>query len=132
MSGLGNVGIHARLLECDLKNSFTKDDIILTVWSSWTREDRYDVATCRFGRPTWTASGDVFRMYDKNFIDNCRFIFENVEKGIKEDEFKKIVKSKLELELLDIQSASFQGWRGSISRLLSGYRPLKAFIFPAS
>ena len=31
---------------------------------------------------------------DKNFIDNCRFIFENVEKGIKEDEFKKIVKSK--------------------------------------
>lgn len=31
---------------------------------------------------------------DKNFINNCRFIFENVEKGIKEDEFKKIVKSK--------------------------------------
>ena len=31
---------------------------------------------------------------DKNFISNCRFLFENVEKGIKEDEFKKIVQSK--------------------------------------
>ena len=70
MSGLGNVGIHARLLECDLKNSFTEDDIILIVWSSWTREDRYDVATCKFGRPTWTASGDILHTYDKNFIDN--------------------------------------------------------------
>ena len=31
---------------------------------------------------------------DKNFLSNCRFLFENVEKGIKEDEFKKIVQSK--------------------------------------
>jgi hypothetical protein len=81
MSGLGNVGIHARLLECDLRNTFTKDDIILTVWSSWTREDRYDVAQCKFGRPTWTASGDVLHRYDKNFIDNYWSINNDVVKN---------------------------------------------------
>lgn len=31
---------------------------------------------------------------DANFIKNCRFIFERVEKGIKLEEFKKIAKSK--------------------------------------
>lgn len=70
MSGLGNVAIQSRMLECDLRNNFTKDDIILVVWSSWTREDRYDVEASRFGRPSWTCHGDILLSYDKKFIAN--------------------------------------------------------------
>ena len=39
--GLGNVGIQHKMLECDLKNKFTADDLVLVAWSGWTREDRY-------------------------------------------------------------------------------------------
>lgn len=69
ISGLGNVGIHSRLLECDLRNTFKTDDIILVVWSTWGREDRYDVAMGRFDRPSWSSAGDIMHSYDKEFID---------------------------------------------------------------
>jgi hypothetical protein len=69
LSGLGNVGIHSRLIECDLRNTFTKDDIILVVWSSWSREDRYDTKI-HCGGTKWTATGDVMFSYDKDFIKN--------------------------------------------------------------
>jgi hypothetical protein len=68
VSGLGNAGMHSRLLECDLRNTFTKDDIILVVWSSWSREDRYD--TKIQGGTKWTAAGDVMFVYDTDFIKN--------------------------------------------------------------
>ena len=68
--GIGNVGIQSRLIECDLRNTFTKDDIILIVWSSWTREDRYDVAKSRFTDFRWSVTGDVLHTYDKEFVDN--------------------------------------------------------------
>lgn len=70
LSGSGNVGIHARLTECDLRNTFTKDDIILVVWSSWSREDRYDVKQSRNAMPGWSVTGDVLHSYDKEFVDN--------------------------------------------------------------
>jgi hypothetical protein len=69
-SGIGNVGIHSRLLECDIRNKFTEDDIILVVWSSWTREDRYDVKQTRYSNFGWSVTGDVLHSYDKAFIDN--------------------------------------------------------------
>lgn len=68
--GLGNVGIHSRLLECDLTNKFTKDDIILVVWSSWNREDRYDVKVRQNVCPKWTSLGDVHTSYNKSFVKN--------------------------------------------------------------
>jgi hypothetical protein len=68
--GLGNVAIHSRMLECDLQHKFTQDDIILVVWSSWTREDRYDVEKSIFPRPSWNSTGDILHEYDKKFIDN--------------------------------------------------------------
>jgi hypothetical protein len=67
--GIGNVGIHSRMIECDIRNSFTDEDILMVVWSSWTREDRSDIKKSTFGLG-WTALGDVFNSYDKNFIDN--------------------------------------------------------------
>jgi hypothetical protein len=67
VSGLGNVGVHSRLIECDLRNTITEDDIILVVWSSWTREDRYNI---KLQGPKWTGTGDVMFSYDEDFIKN--------------------------------------------------------------
>lgn len=39
MAGLGNVGIHQRVLEADCKFNFTKDDKIMIMWTSWCRND---------------------------------------------------------------------------------------------
>jgi hypothetical protein len=69
LAGLGNVGIHARLIECDMRNAFTQDDIILVVWSSWSREDRYNVTKSRHNLG-WSMTGDVLHSYDKEFIDS--------------------------------------------------------------
>lgn len=62
--GIGNVGIFHKLVECNLKNKFTKKDLILIQWSSWTREDRF--------RESWIASGNIFSnvSYDDKFINN--------------------------------------------------------------
>jgi hypothetical protein len=62
MSGLGNVGIFHRLVECDLKNTFSEDDLILILWSHWHREDRYI--------RHWQAHGNIFHgaYYDDNFV----------------------------------------------------------------
>jgi len=68
--GLGNVGIQARLIECDLRNKFNKDDLVFVVWSSWTREDRFDVRKTLLTHASWNGTGDILHSYDKKFIDN--------------------------------------------------------------
>lgn len=61
ISGLGNVGIFHRLVECDLKNNFTKDDLIIVLWSHWHREDRYNDG--------WKSHGNVFHDgYGQEFV----------------------------------------------------------------
>ena len=37
--GIGNIAITSKILECDLKHKFTKDDLIIVNWSSWHRID---------------------------------------------------------------------------------------------
>jgi hypothetical protein len=70
LPGLGNVGIHSRMIECDLRNNFNSNDIILVVWSSWTREDRYSINKSALDGSLWNCTGDVLYLYDKQFIDN--------------------------------------------------------------
>jgi hypothetical protein len=62
--GIGNVGIFHRMVECDLKNKFTEKDLILVLWSSWSREDRF--------KSIWMASGNVFGniYYGEKFTKN--------------------------------------------------------------
>lgn len=74
--GIGNVGIIHKMLECDLKYSFTDEDLILVVWSSWNREDRY-----KDGR--WLAGGNILNSmyYDKSFIEKYWSIENNIVKN---------------------------------------------------
>jgi hypothetical protein len=76
--GLGNVGVQSRLLECDLRNKFNEDDIILAVWSSWSREDRFDIKNSLLLKQSWStgggtlnhrwsAGGGTMHSYTKNF-----------------------------------------------------------------
>jgi hypothetical protein len=62
LSGIGNVGIFHRMVECDLRNKFDKDDLIMVLWSHWHREDRYI--------RHWQTHGNIFHeeFYDSNFI----------------------------------------------------------------
>jgi len=61
ISGIGNVGIFHRLVECDLKNKFNNNDLILILWSHWNREDRYQTH--------WQAHGNVFHEgYYSDFV----------------------------------------------------------------
>jgi hypothetical protein len=61
-SGIGNVGIFYRMIECDLTNKFTENDLIIVQWSSWTREDRYI--------NHWQSYGSIFNSpyYDEKFL----------------------------------------------------------------
>jgi len=63
MAGIGNVGISQRILEADCKFNFTKDDKIMIMWTSWTREDKiigYD----------YEAGGSIFGKYPTAWLKN--------------------------------------------------------------
>jgi hypothetical protein len=64
VSGIGNIAIFSRMLECDLKNKFTDSDLILVNWSSWHREDRVE----KVG--DWHSGGNIFNnpFYGNSFI----------------------------------------------------------------
>jgi len=53
LPGLGNVGIHHRIIEADIKYKFQPEDKIMILWTSFSREDRFID-----GR--WQAEGSVF------------------------------------------------------------------------
>lgn len=53
LPGLGNVGISHRIIEADIKHTFTNDDIIMIFWTSWCREDR-------ISQGNWAANGSIF------------------------------------------------------------------------
>lgn len=65
LCGAGNVGITHRMLEADIKNTFTEDDLLLVMWSSWHREDRII-------NEQWTQTGNIMTCidyYDERFIE---------------------------------------------------------------
>jgi hypothetical protein len=64
LAGLGNVGISYRILEYDMKYHFQQDDLILVMWTNWSREDRYL-------NNEWKLVGNVFNnnFYDSAFIE---------------------------------------------------------------
>jgi len=63
-SGAGNQTIQSKVVECDFVNRFTKDDLIIIVWTSWQREDR-------FLNGYWNCFGSIFNnpLYDTAYIE---------------------------------------------------------------
>jgi hypothetical protein len=64
LPGLGNVGIQSRIVEADMKHKLQPDDLMIILWSSWSREDR-------FMGSGWQSGGSVFNnhYYDDHFIN---------------------------------------------------------------
>tara|TARA_R110000868_G_scaffold106759_2_gene292522 strand:- start:3680 stop:4471 length:792 start_codon:yes stop_codon:yes gene_type:complete len=74
MAGLGNVGIHQRVLEADLKYNFTSEDKIMIMWTSYSRNDQvlgydYEAAGSVFNKKrhstwyklNWSRSNDIIK-----------------------------------------------------------------------
>lgn len=63
LSGIGNRAIFSKIIENDLKFKFSDTDLIIVVWSSWTREDRYI-------NNKWINYGNVLNndFYDNEFL----------------------------------------------------------------
>lgn len=64
-SGAGNMMISNRIVEANLKFKFTEDDLIMVLWSTFCREDRWLT-----GRG-WLHPGNIFSQpeYDKSFVE---------------------------------------------------------------
>lgn len=62
-SGAGNKFIVSSLNECIVTNQLSKDDVVIIMWTSWAREDRYL-------NGQWLCGGNVYNhyFYDKVFL----------------------------------------------------------------
>ena len=84
--GLGNRAIAQRIAECNAKNKFTKDDVVIVQWTTHTRHDWHTFKTVRFeqnrGDPVrntdhtgWKTKGSIFNYmnreicFDDHWID---------------------------------------------------------------
>lgn len=64
-SGMGNLGISSRIAEANTKFKFNETDLVLVMYSTMYREDRWIEGT-------WETHGNVFNQgyYDKSFVKN--------------------------------------------------------------
>lgn len=62
-AGAGNSFIFYSLMECNKRNKITKDDVVMIMWSSIGREDRYVDGE-------WLTPGSIYNQtdYDENFV----------------------------------------------------------------
>lgn len=62
-SGIGNDGIACRIVEYDQRFKFNEEDLIIVMWTSWTRESR-------FLNGRWYPAGNVLNndFYDDRFV----------------------------------------------------------------
>lgn len=65
LTGAGNMLISSRVAEANQKFKFTKEDLVIVMFSSFYREDRYM-------NETWVARGNVYNgcLYGDDFIRN--------------------------------------------------------------
>lgn len=64
-SGGGNLFISCQVTEAHMRHKFNKDDLVMIMWSSVAREDRYL-------NGTWLTPGNIYTQnyYDDNFVQN--------------------------------------------------------------
>jgi hypothetical protein len=73
ISGLGNQGILERIVECNIKNKFTRDDLVIVQWSGHLRNDFFNRNSLDDRSGKWKTCGSIFNaenknLYDKNWI----------------------------------------------------------------
>ncbi len=63
VSGAGNLMISARLTEANLKFKFNQEDLVIVLWSTFCREDRYF-------HGAWKNPGNIFtqNVYSEDFV----------------------------------------------------------------
>lgn len=64
-SGLGNLGISAKISEAHYRFNFSESDLVMIMWSTFLREDRWVTGS-------WFGAGNVFStgMYDEYFREH--------------------------------------------------------------
>lgn len=62
-SGMGNLGISIRITEANKRYKFNEDDLILVMWSTFCREDRWV-------KGGWMTRGSVYNSYSEDFLKN--------------------------------------------------------------
>lgn len=65
ISGIGNLAITSRISEANRRFKFNRDDLIMVMWSTMCREDRWF-------KGGWRMTGNIFTQvdYDDDFISN--------------------------------------------------------------
>lgn len=84
-SGSGNYYILNSLFWADKKYNFTTDDIIMVMWSSWSREDRYiiDYNWDPGLRGQWTKEGNILNAaFDSKYFTEDFFRYWSLENDI--------------------------------------------------
>lgn len=62
IAGLGNLGISCRIVEASKRYQFTDDDLIMVMWTTFSREDRWL-------NGNWYVQGNVYNSgYPKEFV----------------------------------------------------------------
>jgi hypothetical protein len=78
ITGLGNLGILCKLSEASIRFQFSENDLIMVMWSTFLREDRWMTEN------GWVARGNVYNndFYDDNFIkkysDVCGYVIRDL------------------------------------------------------
>jgi hypothetical protein len=101
IAGLGNVGIMHRVLEADIKLKFTKDDKILILWSSWSREDR--VRDCN-----WIATGSVFNFGNPEYNNYFIKRYWNIDNDTVKNASAIIAVNKMYGDIIEWQGTAFK------------------------
>ena len=65
-TGAGNYFIFNSLIECNLRNNISKDDVVCIMWTNVAREDTYVDGT-------WVTKGNLLNDKDKNVIDSVNY-----------------------------------------------------------
>ena len=125
LPGLGNVAIMHEIIAADLEHTFTDNDLIIIVWTHWSREDR-------FNDSGWKNGGSVFNneFYDKTFVKkHWSYANDIVKNSTAIISINKLYKDKVAYQAHIMQPSSHEG-SNNTSTLSSKEKDLMDFYKP--
>jgi hypothetical protein len=101
-SGGGNLFISARITEANNKFKFNKNDLIIVMWSTFCREDR-------FIKNQWVVPGNIFsqHVYDKKFVRSFADAKGYLIKDLSLINLSSVYLNNLESDVLSLTSVPF-------------------------